>query len=513
MTGSGWPEVATVKGFDEKGSSALSTATDSGGTSYLYVTNSGYNGDLGDYQGHLTAINLSTGNQIVFNSLCSNQLVHFVETPGTPDCSQQQSGIWARPGVVYDSANNRIYAVTGNGDYNPAAHDWGDSVIALNPNGSTASGVPLDTYTPTNYLWMQQNDEDRGSSSPVILNVPANSSVPHLGMVAGKDSVLRLINLDNLSGNGQAGFTGGEISTLSVPQGSEILPQPASWLNPADGSSWLFVATDQGLAGIQVVVNGSGTPSLQTMWYNSIGGSSPIVANSVLYETTAGAVRAYNPVTGAQLWQGAIGGLHWESVLVANGVVYSSDESGHLTAFALSGASTPTPTPTSACPCTIWPASATPAVADQSDYGAVEVGVKVQSDVNGSVTGIRFYKGPTNTGTHVGNLWSSGGTLLGSGTFANETASGWQEMDFATPIAISANTVYVVSYHTNVGQYSITRNYFTNQGVNNPPLHALQSGVSGSDGVYAYGPTSHFPTSSYQDTNYWVDLVFTPTHP
>src|SRR5262249_35422222 len=79
ITTGGWPELATLKDFDEKGSSALSIATARNGTSYLYVTNAGYPGDAGDYQGHLTAINLVTGAQTFFNSLCSNQAVHFVE--------------------------------------------------------------------------------------------------------------------------------------------------------------------------------------------------------------------------------------------------------------------------------------------------------------------------------------------------------------------------------------------------------------------------------------------------
>ena len=101
---------------------------------------------------------------------------------------------------------------------------------------------------------------------------------------------------------------------------------------------------------------------------------------------------------------------------------------------------------------------------------AVELGVKFRSDVAGTITGIRFYKASTNTGTHVGNLWSSTGTLLATATFANETASGWQQVNFSTPVAITANTVYVASYHTNVGHYSDNLNYFASQGVDSPPL-------------------------------------------
>ena len=134
--------------------------------------------------------------------------------------------------------------------------------------------------------------------------------------------------------------------------------------------------------------------------------------------------------------------------------------------------------------------------------------MKFQSSVAGNVTGLRFYKGSQNTGLHVGSLWTSGGTLLARATFTNETASGWQEVTFSTPVAISASTTYVASYHTSAGYYSFDAGYF-NQSLNNPPLQALASGVSGGNGVYVYG-AGGFPTQTYEAANYWVDVVFTP---
>ena len=89
----------------------------------------------------------------------------------------------------------------------------------------------------------------------------------------------------------------------------------------------------------------------------------------------------------------------------------------------------------------------------------------------GTITGIRFYKGSSNTGPHVADLWSSTGTLLATATFSNETASGWQQVNFSTPVAITAGTTYVASYHTN-GDYSASQNYFANS-VTNGELTAL----------------------------------------
>lgn len=117
------------------------------------------------------------------------------------------------------------------------------------------------------------------------------------------------------------------------------------------------------------------------------------------------------------------------------------------------------------------------------------------------------HKGVKNTGTHVGHLWSSCGALLASATFTGESGSGWQQVNFSSPVSITANTVYVASYFNPTGDLPVDRNYF-NAPVNNPPLQALQDGVSGFNGVYNYGSSSAFPTSSYQAFNYWVDVIF-----
>ncbi|MGZ3578779.1 MAG: DUF4082 domain-containing protein, partial [Syntrophales bacterium] len=159
---------------------------------------------------------------------------------------------------------------------------------------------------------------------------------------------------------------------------------------------------------------------------------------------------------------------------------------------------------------TIWDEAATPA--GTFDNGQpIEVGVKFRADVAGYITGIRFYKASTNTGTHVGNLWLPGTppTNLATVTFTSETASGWQEMAFAAPVSITAGTTYVASYYSPGGIYSGDPGYFATKGADNVPLHALQEGVDGPNGVYKSGAGSVFP-DQYSDTspNYWVDVTF-----
>jgi WD40 repeat protein len=162
------------------------------------------------------------------------------------------------------------------------------------------------------------------------------------------------------------------------------------------------------------------------------------------------------------------------------------------------------------CPCSIWPSSATPVNQAENDPNAVELGVRFRSDVSGYVTGVRFWKGSANNGTHTGNLWSNTGTRLATATFSNESSSGWQQVDFSTPVAVTAGTTYVASYHTTSGNYAGDNGAFAGAGVDNAPLHALRDGQDGASGVYRYG-ASGFPSDTYRSSNYWVDVVFSTT--
>ncbi|MGW3149706.1 DUF4082 domain-containing protein [Streptomyces sp. NPDC001177] len=160
-----------------------------------------------------------------------------------------------------------------------------------------------------------------------------------------------------------------------------------------------------------------------------------------------------------------------------------------------------------ACPCTVWPASAVPGTVNAGDGSSVELGVKFRTTVAGSITGVRFYKSPANTGTHIGSLWSASGTRLATGTFTNETASGWQQLNFATPVSVKANTTYVASYFAPNGGYSYDGGYFSGGDAGLAPLTALKSGTDGGNGVYRYSSTSAFPSSQSSGSNYWVDVV------
>jgi hypothetical protein len=175
--------------------------------------------------------------------------------------------------------------------------------------------------------------------------------------------------------------------------------------------------------------------------------------------------------------------------------------------WAFTTAAAPPPPPGS-CPCNIW-GNAVPNPVDDLDPASAELGTKFRSDVAGQVTGARFYKASLNTGTHTATLWTSTGTQLATATFTGESASGWQQVSFATAVQIAANTTYVISYHAPNGHYSGPDNYFATAGVDNPPLHALKNGVDGPNGVSAYAAGTTFPTQTFLSEGYFVDVMFT----
>ncbi len=214
----------------------------------------------------------------------------------------------------------------------------------------------------------------------------------------------------------------------------------------------------------------------------------------------------WHPAQGRDTWT-----YHWTPGATGAATIKARavDDSGNLQA---TGDQVSVSVVPRSCPCSIWDDSASGPEAN--DPSAVELGVKFRSDEPGYITGLRFYKTSGNTGTHVGHLWTADGTQLAEATFTNESASGWQQVDFDNPVAIDADTTYVASYHAPNGDYAATNGYFSSAGVDSAPLHAL-GGPQGPNGVYKYGPSGGLfaggGPDSFADTNYWVDVVFADT--
>jgi hypothetical protein len=150
----------------------------------------------------------------------------------------------------------------------------------------------------------------------------------------------------------------------------------------------------------------------------------------------------------------------------------------------------------------------TPDNPNQSDgagsAGDYELGLEFVSAKAGQIDAIRYYKAPSETGSHTGRIWSSTGTLLGSVAFTNETASGWQQQSLTTPISIAANTTYAVSVNAN-SYFAVSGNAISPAVVNGE----LSTVANGS----GFNPTPGLFPSFSNNSNYFRDVVFTPSAP
>ncbi|HEU0027931.1 MAG TPA: PQQ-binding-like beta-propeller repeat protein [Ktedonobacterales bacterium] len=329
-TSGGWPARITLMTQTEKESSALNIAS-----GRLYVTTSGYIGDAPPYQGHIVTIDLQTGGERVFNSLCSN----LTRLLTASDCSSEQSGIWARGGATVDPISGDIYAATGNGPYDAdqGGADYGDSILKLSPDGAQL----LDSFTPEDHQRLNEQDLDLGSMAPTPLPRAADSATPLMLIQGGKDGNLRLLNRENLSGQGGPGHVGGALQTIQT--GCGFYSQPAVWTDPASHQPWVAVSNTCGLTVYRLMTGADGVSRLEQVWRDTEARTtSPVVANGVLYGAESGALRAWNAATGRRLWGsdqggagGSIGGIHWESPIVVGGALYISDENAALTCYGL----------------------------------------------------------------------------------------------------------------------------------------------------------------------------------
>ncbi len=326
ITGGGWPVRVTKMPLSEKVSSALNLAN-----GYLYVTTASFSGDAPPYQGHVVAINVTTGETHIFNSLCSSH-THLL---ALGECPQNEGGIWARPGVVIDPVTGNIFFATSGGIFtaNEGGDDWGESVIEMTADGSKM----VDSYTPEDYAVEAFANQDIGSVAPVMLPRIPQSRTPLLAVQAGKEGLLRVLNRQNLSGQGGPAHVGGELQTLTVPNGCPVLSQPLAWQDPASGTIWFYVASSCQFDAYQVLTSAQGVTKLSLAWAAAAQASSPILSGGVIFAASSFALQAFDPHTGHVLWSsalasagGGIGAIHWESPIIVGGRLYCTDENRHL---------------------------------------------------------------------------------------------------------------------------------------------------------------------------------------
>lgn len=337
VTGNGFPVFMTYIPVYEQGSAPINIIENT-----LYMTTSGDNHDDSWYIGKVVAVDLSSGATTVWNALCSN-LRYILEQKDCTVEDRNGAGIWSR-GSVVDGGDDSIFVAIGNGLFNAnsGGYYYGDSIVRLRKGLPNNTDIILDTFTPDNFEEMKEKDWDLGSSSPCILPTIPKSKTPNMLVQGSKDFNLRLINRDNLSGKGCCGNVGGEVHKVSYPDGY-LFNHPLAWQDPR-GTVWVYVITTDaqapgsaaGFHAYQVLTDTAGQSTLSLNYTLPHFGSSAFMANDVLFAQTYRGINALDPMTGETLWSSSkTNGLHWQSPIVVNGRVYSSDNSGSIYAWGL----------------------------------------------------------------------------------------------------------------------------------------------------------------------------------
>jgi PQQ-like domain len=297
--------------------------------------------------------------------------------------AKRGAAIWGRGGAVI-GGNNRIYASTGDGEWNPAQGQYSDSIVA-------ASGASLhfvDHYTPDNHDELTRYDLDISSASPVWFSYKTFD----LLAAGGKEGLLYLLNADSLGekahdialdsvklANDEGTFEGkgiwGAISTWSDRGGTRWIYVPI-W-GPRSKSSPSFPesygpAPHGSIMAFKVVMDkASNHPEYRPEWISVdlTVPDPPVVANGVLFVLSTGEniqqtheggvfdpnvkaltikdreshtshaiLYAMDARTGKVLW--ASGNdmkswVHFSGLAVANGNIYAVDYGSNLYCFGL----------------------------------------------------------------------------------------------------------------------------------------------------------------------------------
>jgi outer membrane protein assembly factor BamB len=288
-----WSTAVTLSAQSEKIASALNYFA-----SRVIAVTDGYVGDAPPYQGHVAILDAASGRLThVWNAMCSDQ--HTLMQPS--QCSESGSGIWGRAGAVIDATTGDIYVSTGNGLWDGKTN-WGDATLRLD----SAATQLLGNYTPTNTQALDAGDVDLGSTPPVSLGGDEVAQ-------GGKDSMIRVLTAAGIAS--PAPHRGGEAQLLSTPSGSGLFTAPAVWRTPT--GTWLFAADGGGTAAWKVSAG-----HLSPAWRNGNAGTSPVIAGGLLYVyDPGGALRVYQPATGAVVGVLACGGGHWNSPIVVDGKI------------------------------------------------------------------------------------------------------------------------------------------------------------------------------------------------
>jgi hypothetical protein len=353
----------------------------------LYVAYGGY-ADTDPYHGWILGFDTNSLNLLsVFNDT-----PNLIATPAS--ATADEGGIWMTgAGLASDGSN--MFLLVGNGDFNAAVGDYGDSILKVSPDPTSTQAQPNingyglkvgDYFTPYNQLSLSNADADLGSGGGIVLPDQPGAH-PHEYVGAGKQGVIYLVDRDNMGKYNST--TDNVIQKVSLGHG--VFTSPAYFNSAiyyhATGDVLKKYTLTNGLLSAAPVAQGtvsySATPSI----------SSNGNANGILWElqndATHQVLHAYNAATLAELYNsnqsgtrdqmGA--GVKFITPTVADGRVFAGS-SGAVTVYGLlTPPTTPPPAPSKLA---ATPTGATTVKLTWVDNSENEGGFKIERSTDNS---------------------------------------------------------------------------------------------------------------------------------
>lgn len=313
------------------------------------------------------------------------------------------AGVWSAAGVAADR-NGDLFLVTGNGDFDlfRGGSNLGQTVLRLRPRGNQLlfTRKRTDYYTPPNYKHLDDQDEDMGGATAIVLPHQPGTRTPRLLFTGGKDGLGYLLNRDNLGG------IGGELQKQRFYGDPKAIYHEGVRATPAyfDAGSkgrFLFLAGDEtgpqgqnGIVALRLTTNGANGPArVQQVWtikqhlerptspvVTSHGSRNGIVWTVETRDEPNPILRAYDALSGRELYHSdmgpqserLIGARRFISPTVVNGRVFIGARGVFAYGLVKRTAPLPSPTPTpfpTATPAT----NAAPASAASADSATATV--------------------------------------------------------------------------------------------------------------------------------------------
>jgi len=149
----------------------------------------------------------------------------------------------------------------------------------------------------------------------------------------------------------------------------------------------------------------------------------------------------------------------------------------------------------------VWPDSVVPASPVDTDRTRTTLGLEFSTASAGQVSAIEVYRGPGGAVPQDATIWAPDGRALAVADFADPEGTGWLVAELPEPVTLTPGQRYVASYTAPRGGYA-----GDNDALATP---VVRDALTAWRGVFTRGQGR--PDQTYQQSNYYVDVVFEPT--